>query len=326
MELGSSVEALRELLITTKPRLVRVIGVPDGRLAPEVEAMKRLDEPSAPTTVGELRELLHRTPPTGVQPEVLWNLGNDLPYVISLTCSDAENCRFDVLCRQRPATGEHSIDPTAARHAVSAESWEAFANRPVERGLTDEVASRLRSYVQQHLPEYMAPSAWVVLDSLPITGNGKVDRSALPDPDGARPASEQPFVEPQTEIETELAAIWCEVLSVDRVGSEDNFFNLGGHSLLATQVVSRIRAQFSVELPLRKLFEAPTLSALARNIVSLQAKGQDAASTPGEAVRVPAVAADLQGLSDDEVDSLLREMLPPSTPSTGTLERPSDDA
>nr|WP_281404395.1 non-ribosomal peptide synthase/polyketide synthase [Pyxidicoccus fallax] len=123
----------------------------------------------------------------------------------------------------------------------------------------------LRSFLQQRVPEFMVPSAFVALEALPLTANGKVDRKALPVPDGVF-ASASAYIAPRDETERRLAALWCEVLRVERVGLHDNFFVLGGHSLLATRIVSRIRAVFGVELPLRTLFEAPTLEALARAV------------------------------------------------------------
>jgi amino acid adenylation domain-containing protein len=119
----------------------------------------------------------------------------------------------------------------------------------------------LRAHVQERLPEYMVPSVFVVLDALPRTPNGKLDRGALPAPEG-RPDLGVP-VAPRTPTEEAMAAIWAGVLGHDTVGVEDNFFDLGGHSLLATQVVSRIRATFGVDLSLQALFEAPTVAGLA---------------------------------------------------------------
>ncbi|HEX5748967.1 MAG TPA: amino acid adenylation domain-containing protein [Archangium sp.] len=125
-------------------------------------------------------------------------------------------------------------------------------------------ASDLRAWMKQRLPEYMVPSAFVVLDTLPLSPNGKVDRKALPVPE--QPAASQEYVAPRNETEERLAALWSEVLRMPRVGIHDNFFELGGHSLLATQVVARIRESFQVELPLRELFDAPTLAGLAMRI------------------------------------------------------------
>ena len=119
-------------------------------------------------------------------------------------------------------------------------------------------AGRLRDHLAAKLPEYMVPSAFVPLERLPLTANGKVDRRALPAPEmGDLQRGE--YVAPRTELERRLCEIWEELLGVERVGIEDNFFELGGHSLLATRVVSRVRSALGRELPLRALFEHPTI-------------------------------------------------------------------
>ncbi|HEY0016531.1 MAG TPA: condensation domain-containing protein, partial [Longimicrobium sp.] len=138
--------------------------------------------------------------------------------------------------------------------------------------------AELRAFLRERLPEYMLPSAFVALDAFPLTPNGKVDRKALPAPDGR--TEERPFVAPRTPREQALAEIWREVLGLERVGLEDDFFSLGGHSLLATQVLSRVRRELGVELPLRALFEASTVRALAERM-----DGAGAADGP-ELVRV----------------------------------------
>jgi acyl carrier protein len=130
----------------------------------------------------------------------------------------------------------------------------------------------LRGFLKQRLPDYMVPSAFVPLQRLPLTPSGKVDRRALPVPDQARPELGKSFVAPRSPIEEVLAGIWREVLGVEQVGVDDNFFELGGHSLLATQVISRLRHSFQVDMPLRCLFEAPTLADLAVAVIQLLAE------------------------------------------------------
>jgi acyl carrier protein len=126
----------------------------------------------------------------------------------------------------------------------------------------------LRGYLRAKLPEYMVPSAFVGLEALPLTPNGKVDRKALPAPEGR--GVEEGYVPPGTPTEELLAGIWGEVLHLERVGRQDNFFALGGHSLVATQVVSRVRERFTVELPVRHLFEASTVAGLAERIETIR--------------------------------------------------------
>ncbi|HSN96720.1 MAG TPA: amino acid adenylation domain-containing protein, partial [Candidatus Nanopelagicales bacterium] len=129
-------------------------------------------------------------------------------------------------------------------------------------------AGALKAYLQERLPSYMVPQALVELDALPLSPNGKVDRKALPAPDASRPGLAGAFVAPRDDAEATLAGIVADVLGLERVGIHDDFFNLGGHSLLATQVISRIRQSLSVEIPLRALFESPTVAGLAAHVAS----------------------------------------------------------
>ncbi len=134
-------------------------------------------------------------------------------------------------------------------------------------------AAELRAHLAGRLPEYMVPGAFVLLDALPLTVSGKVDRRALPTPGWET----EHYVAPRTAAEEVLAGIWAEVLRAERVGVEQSFFELGGHSLLAMRVVSRVREAFGVELPLRALFESPTVAALAGRIEALRGAGPAAA-------------------------------------------------
>ena len=144
----------------------------------------------------------------------------------------------------------------------------------------------LRSFLQGRLPDHMVPSAFVLLDALPLTLNGKLDRRMLPAPDQTRPDLDEAFIGPRTPVEETIAGIWGEVLKVERVGVHDNFFELGGHSLLATQVIARVRAAFEVELALRALFEAPTVAGLADRIEGTHRLLEEVASLNPDEVRV----------------------------------------
>jgi len=144
----------------------------------------------------------------------------------------------------------------------------------VDRMLSELKVSELRGYLKEKLPEYMVPSAFVFLDKLPLTANGKVDRRALPAPTQSRPELDETFSVPRTPTEDLLANIWAVVLKLEKVGIHDNFFDLGGHSLLATQVMSRLTKAFQIELPLRSLFESPTVAGLAERIEASRRKEQ----------------------------------------------------
>jgi len=145
----------------------------------------------------------------------------------------------------------------------------------VENGAGRELnAGRLRAYLSEQVPHYMVPGTLVILDQLPLTANGKVDRKALPaeEPRSGNAAGERAAGRALTMVEEVVAGIWSEVLGVEAVGPDDNFFELGGHSLLATQVVSRVRETFGVEVAARRMFEGPTVAAISETIEKANGK------------------------------------------------------
>jgi acyl carrier protein len=169
----------------------------------------------------------------------------------------------------------------------------------------------LRAAAGERLPAYMVPSSFVFLEQLPLTPNGKVDRKALPAPEG-RPEGSGEYVAPRTETERALARIWAGMLGLERVGVEDNFFELGGHSLLATQVILEVRKEFGVDIPLRHVFETPTVAYFAGLVERGRAAGQDAPvaeiqARPRRGRSVDALVAKLDRLSPEELKELLRE-------------------
>jgi len=135
-----------------------------------------------------------------------------------------------------------------------------------------EFINHLRVFLKQKLPQYMIPSAFVLLEAMPLTPNGKIDRRSLRAPDINRAEFESNFTEPRTPDEQLIAEIWAEVLGLERVGIHDNFFELGGHSLLATQAISRLREAFQIEVPLRSLFESPTVATVTESLLQYRAE------------------------------------------------------
>ncbi len=150
----------------------------------------------------------------------------------------------------------------------------------VPRTVPGPSSSELRQHLKRTLPDYMVPAVFVALPALPLTENGKVDRRALPAPGGARPDLDGAFVPPRNAVEEQVAAIWANVLDLDEVGVHDNFFDLGGHSLLATRAISRIRDAFGVDLPLRPLFENPTVAGLAECVETAGRDGRRIVTPP----------------------------------------------
>jgi len=139
--------------------------------------------------------------------------------------------------------------------------------------------SELRKYLKGKLPHYMVPSAFVVLDEMPLTPNGKVDRCALPSPERSREEVEGEYQAARTPVEEMMVVIWAGILGIEQVGIRDNFFELGGHSLSATRMVSRIRDAFGVELPLRTVFESPTVAGLAERVANANKEHREALPT-----------------------------------------------
>src|SRR5262245_24425434 len=131
--------------------------------------------------------------------------------------------------------------------------------------------SELRVLLKKTLPDHMIPSTWMFMEALPLAPNGKVDRQGLPPPSPIRTELDTGFVAPRTPIESRLAKIWSEVLSVDQVSVNDNFFDLGGHSLAATRVVTQVTKHFQVDLPVQSLFNSPSVAEMARLITEHQA-------------------------------------------------------
>jgi acyl carrier protein len=156
----------------------------------------------------------------------------------------------------------------------------------------------LTRFLKARVPGYMVPAAFMVLDALPMSSGIKVDRQALPPPDQTRTAAGAAYVAPSTPVEEKLTEIWSQVLGVPQVGVLDDFFELGGHSLLATQIASRVRDIYHVELPLRTLFDAPTVAELA--VVVAQSLAEQESDD-----EIEALLAELDNLSDDEAQALL---------------------
>jgi acyl carrier protein len=170
---------------------------------------------------------------------------------------------------------------------------------PSEAGQHEGLREELREYLRKKLPDYMVPSALVVLESLPLSAHGKLDVRRLPAPDATSVQAEE-YVAPRNEAELQLEWIWEELLGVQAISVNDNFFDRGGHSLLATQVVSRIRATFGIDMPLRAMFDTATLAELADLIVV-----QQHAEAILDLSETENLLAEVEALSEEEAQALV---------------------
>jgi amino acid adenylation domain-containing protein len=276
---------------------------------PELTAEKFVADPFAPGA------RLYRT-----GDRVRWRESAEVRECVSTGVDPVPNSRTDALTHSRTAVLEFlgRVDTQVKIRGFRVEPGEVEAvlrawpgvreaavvvreDVPGDRRLVaylvgDSEAEALRAYVRQSLPEYMVPSAFVFMEALPLTPNGKLDRRALPAPDHASAAER--YVAPRTGTEELLVEIWMEMLRLERVGVHDGFFELGGHSLLATRVVSRVRAAFGVELPLRTIFETPTVAGVAAQVETLVLARADEPDLLDALER-------LEQLSEDEVMALL---------------------
>jgi pristinamycin I synthase-3/4 len=251
--------AVEKQLESRRLASVRITGIPNRRLSAEIKAMEMLGHGEE---IGEILQALDECK-EGIEPEAFYELGQRQGYSVAATWTKkAQDGRFDVIAVDRERADSMVLTDIYLGETNGAPLAD-YANDPGAWGETRILIKELRKFVGEQLPEYMAPAAIVVMDRLPLTSNGKLDRKALPTPDVASAACYRAPQKPQEKILCELCA---EVLKLERVGIDDDFFELGGHSLLVTQLMSRIRATLGVELDIRTLFEFPTMKALAEVI------------------------------------------------------------
>ncbi len=219
----------------------------------------------------------------------------DIPFISCETWEAALTANGFRRFRALPDTRE------VACHVILAEGALA-AGDPAAAILGKADEEEVRAFLADRLPEYMVPAAFVVLDRLPLSANGKVDRGALPAPEAARTGGQKELVLPTTPEEKVLAGIWAQVLGVERVSVEEPFFEIGGDSLLAVQLISRVRDALRVELSLRELFDAMTVAEMARQVVAREARP----GLTGKLARI-LVAVQEMDTDDDEPEAGARE-------------------
>ena len=262
----SSMSSVGRILHTNHAQSLCISGIPNRRLAADITLQHLISSQDGPATASKLREtraaLLHE----GVDPEDLLELVASGPYDAVLHWSGPGLFdRFDIVFSRRGSAHVHAPLPHSSRARATAKPFSYYANNPLQGLFAHNLEPKPRP-VQQELPEYMQPSAYVLLDALPLLPNGKVNRRALPEPDQFRP----PRIT-EASLHRALRSRRCSLESGRRswvwtrsASTTTSWRRLGGHSLLGTQLVARVHSAFEVDVPLRWLFEAPTVAGFAR--------------------------------------------------------------
>lgn len=299
---GLTIDALRHRLLEQQPALLLLTHIPNARLISEIEALRCLSlQERKPKTVGEMRTILASyTRSQGITPEDLYQLGLELGYKVDVRWSGVEPDGSFEAAFWLP-NGTAQAQAISWIRPAQIKPWSQYANQPLRDRLksASKLTPQIRKYLQERLSDYMIPSSFILLDALPLNTNGKVDRQALPLPGQARPLQHVEYVAPRNPVEGVVAGIWIDVLSIEHIGVHDNFFEIGGHSLLATQVISRICHTFQIDLPLRALFETPTIESLSQALLQHD-------SRPERISAIAQVHMKLNRMSADEIQQLLQ--------------------
>lgn len=248
---------------------VRLSSIPDARLSQEAAALSLLETSDPRLDVSRLRRQVQQLQVEDVDPEELWQWSEAYGYDCQI--HPGPHGRFDAIFLDRSRLAQ--IPMAVLRSPNGSDRWSDYSNDPLENSFRQQLIPWLRQYLKSRLPEYMVPSAWMMLRHMPTTRNGKVDRQALPNPQG-RPEEMGEYVAPSGETEQVLAGIWAELLQVDRVGAADNFFELGGHSLHGVKLVAKVLERFDVALSAITVFQHPTIQQMAA-LVSSRRHSQD---------------------------------------------------
>jgi amino acid adenylation domain-containing protein len=262
-----TLDEVRKLLVERQPEALGITSVPNARITKDVKLIEWLNSSECPATAEELRERLLRLEETGVYPDAFWALKDEVPYDVELSFArHAADGRYDVSFRRRASADRREHAREAFPYPSADGEPRRYTNNPLLDKQARQIVPELMSFAKAQLPAYMVPSTFVLLDRLPLTTNGKIDYAALPIPESPRSETAGELSPPRTRTERLLAAAWEEVLDVERVGFNDNFFDCGGHSLRALRVLSRVRQCLKIELSLTDVFTTPTVAGLAELI------------------------------------------------------------
>jgi ubiquinone/menaquinone biosynthesis C-methylase UbiE len=286
-----TLELLGKQLENSKPQLKCLSEIPNARIRLPVEARRLVTNEKRMRNVDELREAL-RSVKTGIHPEDIISLGAALGYEVETRWSaDGSTGHFDAVL-SRIGTNPHHI-PHREKPLPGAMS--DFGNNPADKLSKQNLSSDVRKYLSGRLPDYMVPAFFVILDKLPLSPNGKVDRKALPEPDASMLTQDRAYDPPTNEQEAALAEIWAKVLKLERVGINDDVFELGGDSLLIFQIVTRA-THSGFPIKPKQIFEHRTISRIVDALGANGNKTENAAAPRIERISRGAVRFQRSGL------------------------------
>ncbi len=269
---GFTLSTLRQFLQNTQPKILVITQIPNSRISNDIKILEFLecDSDGSYSTVEAIKQEVSADN-GAIDPEDIWSLAKELSYSVDISWGNSQSDgSIDAIFKR----SENILYDPFPEAISSLKQLDAYVNDPLKRKRLLKLVPLIRNYLKDKLPDYMIPSHFIFLETLPLTANGKFDRKALPEPDTLRPELKHEYISPRTPEEETLVFIFQEVLGIDKVGIHDNFFELGGHSLLATQVINRIRQLFSIDIPIRIFFEHPTVGDLQEVIETYEREGK----------------------------------------------------
>jgi amino acid adenylation domain-containing protein len=282
-----TLDDVRKRLTDTEPSFFVTANVPNRRLEVDARVLKWLNGNGTTGTVEDVKNVIYRGNGDGTAPDPddFLDLKEELPYHITVALSGCNeyndyhernehneynaHCYDVIFTHRRVSTGETFKNLFLSFPRFEPRPWSEYTNNPLLVKASGILVPELRSFLRARLPEYMVPSGFVILDRLPITANGKLDRKSLPEPVQTLQGMEKEFIEPSTEFERFFARIWCAVLNLEKVGVTQNFFELGGDSINAIQVISRANKE-GHRLNVQLLYQNQNIRDLARAAEKLE--------------------------------------------------------
>lgn len=254
-----TLDKLDQILKEQQPEALLIDGIPNGRLHTETIAAQWLKTAVPHDMITVCYKQIANSQTNGVDPDSFRQISDRHDYKVEIRWNTTDSTgQYQVLLRQNNLNTRVIISQTTTKRP-----WHQYANNPTQLAANHILESTLRTSLKEKLPTYMIPTTFVIMESFPLTPNGKIDRRALPDPEQNHVELPTTYVPPRNLLELQLSQIWERVLNNHRIGVKDNFFEIGGHSLLAARLVSQTQETLHVRLPLSSLFAGPTIAEMA---------------------------------------------------------------